>query len=102
MEAYKMQQLTYEPSELELKFLGPVKVASIVEDLLGVGQSAENRAVMGIRLALLGDPQPGVGLSEDGLPDIIWCEVRGGRVVSESANPRIIVEVSQRECAQSA
>jgi formylglycine-generating enzyme required for sulfatase activity len=38
--------------------------------------------MIGDRLALLpgGDPRPGVGLGEDGLPDILWCEVPGGEV----------------------
>lgn len=41
------------------------------------------RAEIGDRLAQIGDPRPGVGLREDGLPDIIWCEVPGGEVVLE-------------------
>ena len=36
------------------------------------------RALAGNLLAVLGDPRPGVGLREDGLPDIEWCEVPGG------------------------
>jgi hypothetical protein len=103
VEAYKkMQQLPYEPTELELRFLGPVNAAHIVDDLLDAQQSAENRAVMGVRLALLGDPRPGVGLKEDGLPDISWCDVPGGRVVSDSADPRIVVEVSTFRIARHA
>lgn len=40
------------------------------------------RAAAGRELAALGDPRPGVGLTEHGLPDIDWVEVpgvRGGR-----------------------
>jgi formylglycine-generating enzyme required for sulfatase activity len=29
-------------------------------------------------LALLGDPRPGVGLTSDGLPDILWCGIAPG------------------------
>jgi len=37
----------------------------------------EERAKAGIELAAIGDPRPGVGLREDGVPDILWCEVSG-------------------------
>ncbi|MBA3531415.1 MAG: toll/interleukin-1 receptor domain-containing protein, partial [Ardenticatenales bacterium] len=37
------------------------------------------RAVAGQRLAEIGDPRPGVGLRADGLPDIVWVEIAGGR-----------------------
>ena len=33
------------------------------------------RAAAGQTLGRLGDPRPGVGLREDGLPDIVWCPV---------------------------
>ena len=36
------------------------------------------RALAGNLLAMLGDPRSGVGLREDGLPDIEWCKVPGG------------------------
>ena len=36
------------------------------------------RAAAGNVLARLGDPRPGVGLREDKLPDIVWCEVPAG------------------------
>jgi len=36
------------------------------------------RAASGDALARLRDPRPGVGLREDGLPDIVWCEVPAG------------------------
>ena len=39
------------------------------------------RAAAGRALAKLGDPRPGVGLREDGLPDIVWCEVPAGPFV---------------------
>lgn len=38
------------------------------------------RAATGVRLAILGDRRKGVGLREDGLPDIDWVEVPGGTV----------------------
>ena len=36
------------------------------------------RAGVGVALAQLGDPRPGVGLRADGLPDIRWCYVPAG------------------------
>lgn len=35
----------------------------------------EERAQAGMRLAKIGDPRAGVGLREDGVPDIVWCQV---------------------------
>jgi formylglycine-generating enzyme required for sulfatase activity len=45
---------------------------------------AVERAVAGIILAYLGDPRVGVGLQEDGLPDIVWFEVPAGPFVMGS------------------
>ncbi|MEV7597944.1 SUMF1/EgtB/PvdO family nonheme iron enzyme [Kitasatospora sp. NPDC089797] len=42
--------------------------------------SHQRRASLGDRLCEIGDPRPGVGLDADGLPEIRWCEVPGGRV----------------------
>jgi formylglycine-generating enzyme required for sulfatase activity len=46
--------------------------------------SHEARASTGVRLAILGDRRPGVGLrDDDGLPDLDWCPVEGGDVTIE-------------------
>ena len=37
----------------------------------------KTRAKIGDRLAEIGDPRPGVGLNEQGLPDIVWLPVQG-------------------------
>jgi len=37
----------------------------------------DRRAQIGDRLAVLGDPRPGVGLRPDGMPDLDWCPVTG-------------------------
>jgi len=38
------------------------------------------RLEIGVSLAELQDPRPGVGLRSDGLPDIVWCHVPQGEV----------------------
>ena len=45
--------------------------------------SHEARASVGVRLALLGDQREGVGLREDGVPDIDWIDIDGGDVTIE-------------------
>jgi formylglycine-generating enzyme required for sulfatase activity len=45
---------------------------------------AVERAAAGRALAKLGDPRLGVGLRDDGLPDIVWCEVPAGPFLSGS------------------
>jgi formylglycine-generating enzyme required for sulfatase activity len=42
-----------------------------------------DRAEAGRILSVLGDDRPGVGLRDDGLPDIVWCEAPGGEVQIE-------------------
>ncbi|MFG1674646.1 SUMF1/EgtB/PvdO family nonheme iron enzyme [Micromonospora sp. NPDC049282] len=40
----------------------------------------QRRASIGDRLAEIGDPRAGMGLDAEGLPDILWRSVEGGRV----------------------
>jgi formylglycine-generating enzyme required for sulfatase activity len=70
-------------TELERDFLGPIDRQAMLADLDDPATSHEQRATIGVRLALLGDPRPGVGLRADGLPDMVWCEVPGGDVTLE-------------------
>jgi len=52
----------------------------------GSERPAKERARAGRALALAGDPRPGVGLRDDGLPDIEWCEVPSGPFLMGSSD----------------
>ncbi len=65
-----------------LERLGPRLVRIMREEPL----RAVERAAAGKALAKLGDPRPGVGLRDDGLPDIVWCEVPAGPFVMGSTD----------------
>lgn len=47
----------------------------LLELMLNMKNSPAERAKAGMELAAIGDPRPGVGLREDGIPDIVWCYV---------------------------
>lgn len=48
--------------------------------------SHQDRLLVGQKLAEFGDPRPGVGLRPDGLPDIVWIEIPGGRIKLEGVD----------------
>jgi hypothetical protein len=73
-------RIDYRPTELEKRFLGPIDPARMLEEIDDPATSHERRALIGVRLALIGDPRRGVGLREDGLPDIVWCKVARGEI----------------------
>ncbi len=72
-----------ELTEEERRFLGPIDRDSMLKELEDPATSHERRALIGVRLSLLGDPRAGVGLRPDGLPDIAWCKVPGGEISLE-------------------
>ena len=77
------EHLKLEPKDftaLERDFLGPLDRDQMLAALDDPATTHEQRAIIGVRLSLLGDPRPGVGLRADGLPEIVWCEVPGGEV----------------------
>lgn len=45
--------------------------------------SHQERLKIGNRLANIGGPRPGVGLNDEQLPELVWCEVPGGNVTLE-------------------
>jgi glycosyltransferase involved in cell wall biosynthesis/energy-coupling factor transporter ATP-binding protein EcfA2 len=82
--ARMMAELSYEPSDLETLFLGPVHQRTMLEKLREAQTAHDERATIGVRLALLGDTRPGVGVKND-LPHILWCPVTAGQVRLDGA-----------------
>ncbi len=89
------EHLKLEPAdftELERDFLGPLDRDQMLAALDEPATTHEQRAIIGVRLSLLGDPRPGVGLRADGLPDLVWCPVPGGEVTLEENAGTFTVE----------
>jgi formylglycine-generating enzyme required for sulfatase activity len=55
----------------------------LIEQLDDDSLSHERRLFIGNKLTEFGDTRPGVGLRPDGLPDIVWINIPGGRVTLE-------------------
>jgi formylglycine-generating enzyme required for sulfatase activity len=76
----------FPPAEIRRLMQGPKSGAAYLDRLVPrlvrilreAPLGAVERAEAGKALAKLGDPRPGVGLREDGLPDIEWCTVPAG------------------------
>ena len=58
---------------------------------------ATERALAGNILAHLGDTRSGVGLREDGLPDIAWCDVSAGEFLMGSDQETVTSETRKWE-----
>ena len=63
-------------------FLRP-EAARLLDEITRAETPHWRRAEIGDRLARIGDPRPGIGLTEDGLPEIAWCRIPAGRVTLE-------------------
>lgn len=66
------------------RMLRPQKM--LIERLENDALSHEDRLLIGKKLAEFGDPRPGVGLREDGLPDIAWLEIPPGWIKLEKVD----------------
>ena len=82
---YEAQELLgIQDEELEslyphtLDFIRP-ETDRLREELQYAFINHQRRNEIGNRLAELGDPRPGVGV-KDGVPEIVWCAVPGGKV----------------------
>lgn len=78
------------------------RIRQLLADLVSGGHLPPvERAAVGRVLSELGDPRPGVGLREDGLPDIVWCEVPTGTFLMGSDKKKDLEarenEMPQRE-----
>jgi formylglycine-generating enzyme required for sulfatase activity len=90
--------------ERERAFLGPLEAEELLARLEDPATTHAERAMIGDRLGLLpgGDPRPGVDLGEDGLPDILWCQVPGGEVELsvEPGRPRLLDRLRGRRAGR--
>ena len=68
-------------------FLTPEAV-SLLEELSCGDISPDRREAIGMRLSQIGDPRRGVGLRDDGVPDILWCDIPKGEVKLEGRGRR--------------
>jgi len=79
-----LERLCYQPNELEQRFLGPLDPEEMIKLLNKEATPAELRGTIGVRLALLGDPRPGVGLRAIGPLDFCWVSIPGTKTVRAS------------------
>jgi formylglycine-generating enzyme required for sulfatase activity len=75
-----IERLRPELDETERRFVRPFDRDRASDELADPATSHERRASIGDYLARFGDTRPGVGLGEDGLPDLVWCGVPGGEI----------------------
>jgi hypothetical protein len=87
-----VQRLQLKLGDVEQRFLGPIDYGHMLNELADPATPHQRRATIGVRLALMHDPRPGVGLRDDGLPDIVWCEIPGGKVTLEGLEQTISVK----------
>lgn len=76
-------QVLTDPSRLspdEQAFLGPVDPDTMLAKLEDKQTTHKQRLLIGERLAILGDPRPGIGVDADGTPQIAWHDVDGSEV----------------------
>ncbi|MFC1959467.1 SUMF1/EgtB/PvdO family nonheme iron enzyme [Chloroflexota bacterium] len=69
-------------TDVERAFIRP-EFDRLLEELNDPDTAHIRRNIIGERLDVLGDRRPGVGLRPDGLPDIAWCPVPGGKITLE-------------------
>jgi hypothetical protein len=80
---YKMlERLQPALSDTEQEFIRP-EAERLLEEIDNPAATHQRRAIIGDRLAEIGDPRAGVGLNSDGLPDFVWLPVPGGKITLE-------------------
>lgn len=78
--AYTLEPGTGDEPQLGGQHLAGLYRDHLLNSLTDPRTTHFRRAEIGRWLAEDGDTRPGVGLTEDGLPDIEWCGVQGGEV----------------------
>jgi formylglycine-generating enzyme required for sulfatase activity len=66
----------------------PPEVDQLLDELERIETSPPRRLAIGDRLAEIGDPRPGVGLDDRGLPALDWVEIPGGEFVYQEGERR--------------
>ncbi|MEN8180099.1 MAG: SUMF1/EgtB/PvdO family nonheme iron enzyme [Pseudomonadota bacterium] len=66
------------PTEFEATHDYSSEVQSLLDEINTIETPPKRRLAIGDELAKLGDPRPGIGLDERGLPDIDWVEIPAG------------------------
>ncbi|MBA3967843.1 MAG: SUMF1/EgtB/PvdO family nonheme iron enzyme, partial [Nitrospirales bacterium] len=80
---YRMvEQLQPDLSPSQQEFIRP-EADRLLDHIANPSTTHQQRAIIGDRLAEIGDPRPGIGVDADGLPDFDWCEVPAGAVTLE-------------------
>ncbi|MCA9465798.1 MAG: hypothetical protein KC643_10195, partial [Nitrospira sp.] len=92
MPVYHMQkQLDPDLSPVEQDFIRPEE-ERLMDRIKNPATTHQQRATIGDRLADIGDTRPGVGLTADGLPDLVWCPVPNGTITLEDHKGTFRVE----------
>lgn len=77
---YKMLDILHPKlNKLESAFVRP-EADRLLEEIDNSSTTHERRSQIGDRIAVIGDSRPGVGIGEDGLPDILWRRVPEGNI----------------------
>jgi formylglycine-generating enzyme required for sulfatase activity len=85
----------------EREFLGPIDADAMLAELERPETTHKRRLLIGERLAVLGDPRPGVRVDERGAPQIDWHPAKGGEatisILSDPSNPNSEVKERTRK-----
>ncbi|HRI90293.1 MAG: SUMF1/EgtB/PvdO family nonheme iron enzyme [Candidatus Accumulibacter sp.] len=72
------------------RFLRPEPLR-LLDELASDETQHHRREEIGLRLNQMGDPRRGVGLTAEGLPDIVWIDIAGGEVQLEGKASEVFV-----------
>jgi hypothetical protein len=86
-----IERLQPELDLVEQAFLRP-EAKRLIDELDKPSTDHRRRGYIGERLAAIGDPRRGVGLNAEGLPELEWCQVPGGRITLDSGADSFQVE----------